>query len=203
MPVPARAAAAPDGSLDRDLDSRIELEMRTDHKELSEHLMLVDLARNDLARICTPGSRYVADLTKVDRYSLVMHLVSRVVGELRRDLDVLHAYRACMNMGTLSGAPKVRAMQLIAAAEGKRRGSYGGAVGYFTAHGDLDTCIVIRSAYVRDGVATVQAGAGIVLDSVPQSKRMKPVIKLARCCALSPRPTTRRRFSNGRHPAAR
>ena len=102
-----------DGSLDRDLDSRIELEMRTDHKELSEHLMLVDLARNDLARICTPGSRYVADLTKVDRYSFVMHLVSRVVGELRQDLDVLHAYRACMNMGTLSGAPKVRAMQRL------------------------------------------------------------------------------------------
>ncbi|NIG77560.1 anthranilate synthase component 1 [Klebsiella sp. Ap-873] len=159
-----------DGSLDRDLDSRIELEMRTDHKELSEHLMLVDLARNDLARICTPGSRYVADLTKVDRYSFVMHLVSRVVGELRHDLDVLHAYRACMNMGTLSGAPKVRAMQLIAGAEGVRRGSYGGAVGYFTAHGDLDTCIVIRSAYVEDGIATVQAGAGVVLDSDPQSE---------------------------------
>lgn len=159
-----------DGSLDRDLDSRIELEMRTDHKEMSEHLMLVDLARNDLARICTPGSRYVADLTKVDRYSFVMHLVSRVVGELRNDLDVLHAYRACMNMGTLSGAPKVRAMQLIAKAEGVRRGSYGGAVGYFTAHGDLDTCIVIRSAYVENGIATVQAGAGVVLDSVPQSE---------------------------------
>ncbi len=159
-----------DGTLDRDLDSRIELDMRTDHKELSEHLMLVDLARNDLARICTPGSRYVADLTKVDRYSFVMHLVSRVVGELRHDLDVLHAYRACMNMGTLSGAPKVRAMQLIADAEGSRRGSYGGAVGYFTAHGDLDTCIVIRSAWVEDGIATVQAGAGVVLDSVPQSE---------------------------------
>ena len=159
-----------DGSLDRDLDSRIELEMRTDHKELSEHLMLVDLARNDLARICTPGSRYVADLTKVDRYSYVMHLVSRVVGELRHDLDALHAYRACMNMGTLSGAPKVRAMQLIAEAEGRRRGSYGGAVGYFTAHGDLDTCIVIRSALVENSIATVQAGAGVVLDSVPQSE---------------------------------
>ncbi len=159
-----------DGSLDRDLDSRIELEMRTDHKELSEHLMLVDLARNDLARICTPGSRYVADLTKVDRYSYVMHLVSRVVGELRHDLDALHAYRACMNMGTLSGAPKVRAMQLIAEAEGRRRGSYGGAVGYFTANGDLDTCIVIRSALVENGIATVQAGAGVVLDSVPQSE---------------------------------
>ncbi|MXP48815.1 anthranilate synthase component 1 [Pantoea sp. Eser] len=159
-----------DGSLDRDLDSRIELEMRTDHKELAEHLMLVDLARNDLARICVPGSRYVADLTKVDRYSFVMHLVSRVVGTLRADLDVLHAYRACMNMGTLSGAPKVRAMQRIAGAEGTRRGSYGGAVGYFTANGDLDTCIVIRSAYVEDGVATVQAGAGVVLDSNPQAE---------------------------------
>ncbi|WP_261643557.1 anthranilate synthase component 1 [Erwinia mallotivora] len=159
-----------DGSLDHDLDSRIELEMRTDHKELAEHLMLVDLARNDLARICKPGTRYVADLTKVDRYSFVMHLVSRVVGQLRDDLDVLHAYRACMNMGTLSGAPKVRAMQLIAAAEGSRRGSYGGAVGYFTASGDLDTCIVIRSAYVEDGIATVQAGAGVVLDSVPQAE---------------------------------
>ncbi len=159
-----------DGSLDRDLDSRIELEMRTDHKELAEHLMLVDLARNDLARICKPGSRYVADLTKVDRYSFVMHLVSRVVGTLRDDLDVLHAYRACMNMGTLSGAPKVRAMQLIAEKEGTRRGSYGGAVGYFTATGDLDTCIVIRSAWVEEGVATVQAGAGVVLDSVPQAE---------------------------------
>lgn len=159
-----------DGSLDRDLDSRIELEMRTDHKELAEHLMLVDLARNDLARICQPGSRYVADLTKVDRYSFVMHLVSRVVGTLREDLDVLHAYRACMNMGTLSGAPKVRAMQLIAESEKTRRGSYGGAVGYFTAHGDLDTCIVIRSAYVEDGIATVQAGAGVVLDSNPQAE---------------------------------
>jgi anthranilate synthase component 1 len=112
----------------------------------------------------------VADLTKVDRYSFVMHLVSRVVGTLRADLDVLHAYQACMNMGTLSGAPKVRAMQLIAASEGTRRGSYGGAVGYFTATGDLDTCIVIRSAYVEDGIATVQAGAGVVLDSIPQAE---------------------------------
>lgn len=159
-----------DGSLDLDLDSRIELEIRTDHKELAEHLMLVDLARNDLARICEPGSRYVADLTKVDRYSFVMHLVSRVVGTLRHDLDVLHAYQAVMNMGTLTGAPKVRAMQLISGSEQTRRGSYGGAVGYFTAHGDLDTCIVIRSAYVEDGIATVQAGGGVVLDSIPQAE---------------------------------
>lgn len=158
------------GEIDFDLDSRLELEMRTDKKELAEHLMLVDLARNDLARICKPGTRYTKDLLKVDRYSFVMHLVSRVVGQLRSDLDALHAYQATMNMGTLTGAPKVRAMQLIAESEKVKRGSYGGAVGYFTANGDLDTCIVIRSAYVEDGIATVQAGSGVVLDSKPQSE---------------------------------
>lgn len=156
------------GYLDNDLDSRIELEMRLNDKELSEHLMLVDLARNDLARICVPGSRYVSDLLKVDRYSFVMHLVSKVIGILRKDLDALHAYRACMNMGTLSGAPKVRAMEIISEVEGLRRGSYGGAIGYFTSSGKLDTCIIIRSAYIKNNVANIQAGAGIVLDSVPQ-----------------------------------
>lgn len=156
-----------DGTLDADRDSRLELEMRTDGKELAEHLMLVDLARNDLARICVPGTRHVADLTKVDRYSFIMHLVSRVTGTLQPDLDALHAWQACLNMGTLTGAPKVRAMQLIADVEQRRRGSYGGAIGYFTGSGHLDTCIVIRSALVVDGVATVQAGAGVVLDSRP------------------------------------
>lgn len=158
------------GEIDYDLDSRLELEMRTDKKELAEHLMLVDLARNDLARICEPGSRYTKELLKVDRYSHVMHLISRIVGQLRGDLDALHAYQATMNMGTLTGAPKVRAMQLIAESEKTKRGSYGGAIGYFTANGDLDTCIVIRSAYVENGIATVQAGAGVVLDSNPQAE---------------------------------
>lgn len=158
------------GEVDYDLDSRLELEMRTDKKELAEHIMLVDLARNDLARICQPGTRYTKELLEVDRYSYVMHLVSRVVGQLRTDLDALHAYQATMNMGTLTGAPKVRAMQLIAQTEKTKRGSYGGAIGYFTANGDLDTCIVIRSAYVEDGIATVQAGAGVVLDSNPQAE---------------------------------
>jgi anthranilate synthase component I len=158
------------GDIDSDLDSRLELEMRTDKKELAEHLMLVDLARNDLARICQPGTRYTKDLLKVDRYSYVMHLVSRIVGQLRQDLDALHAYQATMNMGTLTGAPKVRAMQLIAESEKMKRGSYGGAIGYFTANGDLDTCIVIRSAYVENGIATVQAGSGVVLDSEPQAE---------------------------------
>lgn len=161
---------AADGSIDADLDSRIELELRLDKKELSEHLMLVDLARNDIARIAKSGSRKVPELLKVDRYSHVMHLVSRVTGELRDDLDALHAYQACMNMGTLVGAPKVRASQLVRECEGERRGSYGGAVGYLNGLGDMDTCIVIRSAYVRDGVAQIQAGAGVVYDSIPQAE---------------------------------
>lgn len=159
-----------DGSIDHDLDVRIELELRCNEKENAEHMMLVDLARNDIARISQPGTRYVADLLNVDRYSHVMHLVSRVVGQLRSDLDALHAYQACMNMGTLTGAPKISAMQLIYQIEKNRRGSYGGAVGYLNGHGDLDTCIVIRSAYVENGIAQIQAGAGVVFDSDPQSE---------------------------------
>ncbi|WP_159738427.1 anthranilate synthase component 1 [Vibrio atypicus] len=165
-----RRGKRPNGQIDFDLDSRIELELRTDKKENAEHMMLVDLARNDVARIAQAGSRHVADLLKVDRYSHVMHLVSRVVGQLREDLDALHAYQACMNMGTLTGAPKIRAMQLIRDVEGARRGSYGGAVGYLTGEGTLDTCIVIRSAYVENGIAQVQAGAGVVFDSDPQAE---------------------------------
>jgi len=132
--------------------------------------MLVDLARNDISRISEAGTRAVPDLLRVDRYSHVMHLVSRVTGQLRKDLDALHAYQACMNMGTLVGAPKVRAAQLIRDVERQRRGSYGGAVGYLTSSGDLDTCIVIRSAFVREGMASIQAGAGVVFDSDPQAE---------------------------------
>jgi len=167
----------PDGSINMDLDSRIEFNMRSDKKEQAEHMMLVDLARNDVARISIAGTRHVTNLLQVDRYSHVMHLVSRVVGKLRPDLDALHAYQACMNMGTLSGAPKVRAMQLIRSVEHTRRGAYGGAVGYLTGAGDLDTCIVIRSAYVENQIATVQAGAGVVYDSIPQSEADETVNK--------------------------
>jgi len=159
-----------DGSICLDLDSRIELELRQDKKESAEHIMLVDLARNDIARVCKAGTRHVADLLKVDRYSHVMHLVSRVCGTLLEELDALHAYQACMNMGTLSGAPKIKATSLIREVEGKRRGSYGGAVGYLTGDGEMDTCIVIRSAFVKDNIAHVQAGAGVVYDSIPQSE---------------------------------
>ncbi|TKB45142.1 anthranilate synthase component 1 [Thalassotalea mangrovi] len=159
-----------DGSYSADLDGRIELELRNDVKEKAEHLMLVDLARNDIARVSVGGSRHVAELLKVDRYSHVMHLVSRVVGTLQPQLDALHAYQACMNMGTLSGAPKVRATELIRQFEGQRRGSYGGAVGYLNGDGDMDTCIVIRSAFVQDNIAYIQAGAGVVYDSEPQAE---------------------------------
>jgi anthranilate synthase component 1 len=159
-----------DGSIDLDLDSRLELNLQEDQKERAEHIMLVDLARNDVAKVCKPGTRYVTDLLKVDRYSHVMHLVSRVVGQLRDDLDALNAYQACMNMGTLVGAPKVSAATLIRQVEKQRRGSYGGAVGYINSQGDMDTCIVIRSAFVKNNTAYIQAGAGVVFDSDPQSE---------------------------------
>ena len=159
---------APDGSIDHELDIRLELELRSDAKEVAEHVMLVDLARNDVARISAPGTRKVTQLLRVDRYSRVMHLVSEVTGQLASDLHPLNAFRASMTMGTLTGAPKLRAAELIRQYEGTRRGSYGGAVGYLRGDGELDTCIVIRSAFARGGKAIVQAGAGVVSDSVPQ-----------------------------------
>lgn len=159
-----------EGHLDPELDVRHELALRTDAKEISEHVMLVDLARNDVARVSVPGTRHVPTLMRVDRYSRVMHLVSEVVGELRPDLDALDAFGASMTMGTLTGAPKLRAAELIRAVEGQRRGSYGGAVGYLRGDGEFDTCIVIRAAFVRRGEALVQAGAGVVAASDPQSE---------------------------------
>ncbi len=158
------------GRVDLDLDARMEAALRMDAKEGAEHMMLVDLARNDVARISKPGSRRLERLLDVDRYSHVMHLVSKVVGELRDEVDCLTAYRACMNMGTLTGAPKLRATQLIADYEDFERGPYGGAVGYINAGGDMDTAIVIRSAVVSESLATVSAGAGIVFDSDPRAE---------------------------------
>jgi len=156
-----------DGSLDADFDGRIEAELRLDEKENAEHMMLVDLARNDVARVSKPGTRYVSDLLRTERYSHVMHLVSRVRGELREEVDALHAYQASMNMGTLTGAPKIKAMQLLRHYEGGRRGHYGGAIGYLRGDGSFDTAIVIRAALVENGVAYIRTGAGVVHDSVP------------------------------------
>lgn len=158
------------GRIDRDLDGRIEAELRLDEKELAEHMMLVDLARNDVARVSAPGTRVVSRLMDVVRYSRVMHLVSEVTGTLREGLDALHAYVATMNMGTLVGAPKLEAATLLRRYEAERRGPYGGAVGYVDGSGAMDTCIVIRSAVVKDGVGYVRAGAGVVHDSDPMGE---------------------------------
>ena len=167
----------PDGTVDHERDTRLELELRTDAKEVAEHVMLVDLARHDVARVSRPGTRSVQDLLRVDRYSRVMHLVSEVSGELADDLDALDAFRASMTMGTLTGAPKLRAAELIRQAEGVRRGSYGGSVGYIRGDGELDTCIVIRSGFVTDGSALVQAGAGVVAASSPAAEVAETVHK--------------------------
>ena len=167
----------PDGSVDHERDTRLELELRTDAKEVAEHVMLVDLARNDVARVSRPGTRSVQDLLRVDRYSRVMHLVAEVSGELAEDLDALDAFRASMTMGTLTGAPKLRAAELIRRAEGVRRGSYGGSVGYIRGDGELDTCIVIRSGFVSAGTALVQAGAGVVAASSPAAEVAETVHK--------------------------
>jgi len=159
-----------DGTIDHDLDKRFETELKLDNKEISEHMMLVDLARNDISRISNTGSITIPRLLEIDRYSQVMHLVSCVQGKLRDDLDCFHAYQACMNMGTLTGAPKIKATEIIRQTEKTRRGSYGGAVGYINNIGDMDSCIVIRSAFCRNAIAHIQAGAGIVFDSVPASE---------------------------------
>ncbi len=149
-------------------DLRRERALLEDEKERAEHLMLVDLARNDLGRVCTYGSIEVRELMRVERYSHVMHLVSEVRGRLAPGHDALSALRACFPAGTLSGAPKVRAMQIIDELEPTRRGPYGGAVGYVSFLGNLDTCITIRTLVLKGSRAFVQAGAGIVADSEPQ-----------------------------------
>lgn len=160
------------------VDAALEAELRADPKELAEHAMLVDLARNDVGRVATPASVEVTALRSVERYRHVMHLVSEVRGTLRPDLDAFDAVRAVFPAGTLSGAPKVRAMQAIAALEDERRGPYGGAIGYFSPH-DVECAITIRSAVIADGVATAHAGAGIVADSVPEREAAEVAAKAA------------------------
>jgi anthranilate synthase component I len=159
-------------------DAALEEDLRGDPKELAEHAMLVDLARNDIGRVATRASVEVTTLRAVERYRHVMHLVSEVRGTLRDDLDAFDAVRAVFPAGTLSGAPKVRAMEAIAELEGERRGPYGGAVGYFSPH-DVECAITIRSAVIRDGVATVHAGAGVVADSIPTKEADEVAAKAA------------------------
>ncbi len=152
-------------------DAALHRELLADEKERAEHVMLVDLGRNDLGRVCKYGTVKVTDLMRIERYSHVMHLVSSVEGELRDDLDCFHALEACLPAGTVSGAPKVRAMEIIENLEPCRRGVYGGAVGYVDFSGNLDTCIALRTLVAKDGIAYIQAGGGIVADSVPAMER--------------------------------
>jgi anthranilate synthase component 1 len=163
------AGTRPRGASD-DEDSRLEAEMRLDEKELAEHMMLVDLARNDVARVSEPGTRKVPQLLTVERYVRVMHLVSSVTGKLAERFDAFDALAACLNVGTLTGAPKIRATQILRETEKTRRGPYGGAIGWINAAGDLDSSVVIRSALVKGDKAFVRAGAGIVHDSDPQAE---------------------------------
>lgn len=163
------AGTRPRGDKPED-DARLAEDLRADVKEQAEHLMLVDLARNDLARVSSPGSVDVVEYMTVERFSHVMHLVSTVTGELRPEATAMDVLRAAFPAGTLSGAPKPRAMELIDELEPARRGVYGGVVGYLDFAGDLDLAIAIRTALLREGVAYVQAGAGIVADSVPENE---------------------------------
>lgn len=148
-------------------DAALEADLRGDEKELAEHIMLVDLGRNDLGRVCEYGSVEADELLVVERYSHVMHLVSNVTGQLAAGQDGFDALRACFPAGTVTGAPKIRAMEIIDELEGARRGPYGGAIGYFSYNGQLDSCITIRTAVLREGRCWWQAGGGVVADSDP------------------------------------
>jgi anthranilate synthase component 1 len=158
-------------------DQELERELRADPKEVAEHIMLVDLGRNDVGRVARIGTVEVTERLVVERYSYVMHLVSNVRGELRDGVDCFDAFRATFPAGTLTGAPKIRAMEIIEELEPVRRGVYGGAVGYFDFSGNMDTCITIRTMVIENGRIYVQAGAGIVADSDPEREQAECVNK--------------------------
>ncbi len=158
-------------------DEALAVELLADPKECSEHLMLLDLGRNDVGRVAEIGSVAVTDKFFVERYSHVMHIVSNVEGRLRNDRDEIDALAAGFPAGTVSGAPKVRAMEIIDELERDKRGIYGGCIGYFGANGDMDTCIVLRTSVIKDGIMHIQSGAGIVYDSVPASENTECINK--------------------------
>jgi len=158
-------------------DLALERELLADEKERAEHLMLVDLARNDIGRVCAFGTVKVPEFMVIERYSHVMHIVSQVEGQLAPERSAFDLMRATFPAGTVSGAPKIRAMQLIAEKEGTQRGSYAGALGYFSYDGNHDSCITLRTALVKDGQVHIQAGAGIVADSVPAAEYQETISK--------------------------
>lgn len=148
-------------------------ELRNSEKQRAEHIMLVDLGRNDIGKVSVPGTVSVTKLMEIERFSHVMHLVSHVEGELKPDLTVYDALRSCFPAGTVSGAPKIRAMEIIAEVEGEKRGPYGGAVGYFSFSGNMDTALVLRTGIYKDGVMYIQAGGGVVADSIAEDEYME------------------------------
>lgn len=158
-------------------DAALAADLLADPKERAEHVMLVDLGRNDVGRVAEFGSVRLTDLMVVENYSHVMHISSNVQGILRKDLNAMDAFRSCLPAGTVSGAPKVRAMEIIDELEPTKRGPYAGAVGYFDYRGNMDTCITLRTIVIRDNVVYIQAGAGLVADSVPQSEYQETVNK--------------------------
>lgn len=158
-------------------DRELAEDLLADPKERAEHVMLVDLGRNDLGRVCEYGSVDADEIMVIERYSHVMHIVSNITGKLTDDHDALDALMACIPAGTLTGAPKVRAMEIIDELEPTRRGPYGGAVGYFDFSGNMDTCITIRTVVARDDTAWVQAGGGVVADSVPEKEYQETLNK--------------------------
>ena len=151
-------------------DERLAEELLADPKERAEHVMLVDLGRNDVGRVAEYGTVEISDVMVIERYSHVMHITSNVTGQLPADRDAFDALAACLPAGTVSGRPKVRAMEIIDELEPHRRGPYAGAVGYIDFAGNMDTCIALRTIVIQDGTAYVQAGAGIVADSVPATE---------------------------------
>ena len=170
------AGTRPRGATPAEDDALAE-ELKADEKERAEHIMLVDLGRNDVGRVAEAGSVEVTDLMRVVKYSNVMHLESEVRGKLRQDKDAYDALRSCLPAGTLSGAPKIRAIEILSELEGERRGPYGGAVGYFGFDGAMDTAITIRTMVIKDGTAYIQAGGGIVADSIPESEYQETLHK--------------------------
>ena len=152
-------------------------ELKNDPKEQAEHVMLVDLARNDVGRVSIPGSVQVSEFMEVERYSHVMHLVSNITGQLRDDMTPYEALRAGFPAGTVSGAPKIRAMEIISELEGEQRGVYAGAVGYFSHSGNQETAIALRTMVIKDGRAYIQAGCGVVADSDPTAEYQESLNK--------------------------
>ena len=177
-------------------DERFARELLADPKERAEHVMLVDLGRNDIGRVAKFGSVRLSDLMVVEHYSHVMHISSNVTGILRDDMDAMDAFKACLPAGTVSGAPKVRAMEIIDELEPTRRGPYAGAVGYFDYRGNMDTCITLRTMVMCDGKIYIQAGAGLVADSDPTSEYQETVNKAKALITAVEATITRLRVEN-------